>query len=251
MSKKTSKGTRPAKPSAAAIPAAPSSSTAPEGGARIPAPGLDETASRILRVARRWFPAAGVVLALVLGSMYGVGLGVLVLAATALLLAISAIWASLQVLAGDRSEGIEHALPLTLTGGEVEQKAYLLRALKDLEFERSLGKISEQDYEDLKRTYRARAKQVLQQLDKQNESARLEAERLADKYLASRGLTRKGNDASDMARDAGAHPDPAQRDRRTCGACGTDNESDALFCKKCGNPMDAKVDESEIRSDAS
>ncbi len=251
MSKKTSKGTRPAKPSTAAVPAAPPSSTAPEAGARMPAPGLDETASRILHAARRWFPAAGVVFAIVLGSLHGVGLAVLVLAATALLLAISAIWASLQVLAGDRPEGIEHALPLTLSGGEIEQKASLLRALKDLEFERSLGKISEQDYEDLKRTYRARAKQVLQQLDKQNELARREAERLADEYLASRGLVRKGNDASEAARDAGARPEPALRDRRVCGACGTDNEGDARFCKKCGSPMDAKVDESEVRSDAS
>lgn len=47
----------------------------------------------------------------------------------------------------------------------LEEKTVLLRALKDVENEHALGKLSDADYERLRDGYRARAKEVLARLD--------------------------------------------------------------------------------------
>lgn len=280
MSKKPSKGSRPPKSFPPPAEPEPNDHAGEQNESAEPPASTNESVAQLWRLVRRWFPVAGVIVAIVLAFTHGVALSVLVLAGTAMLLAIAAIWASLQTLAGDRPESLDGAVQLTVSGGESEQKAFLLRALKDLEFERSLGKISDQDYEDLKRSYRARAKEVLQELDKRNESARAEAEKTAREWLASRGLaqlddqpkvlTPHASDAETQHADLPAQqreeiadaPDDtaeakppvssqpaASEGRRMCAACGTDNEGDARFCKKCGASMAIDADgEAQARS---
>ena len=193
----------------------------------------------------------GLVAAIVLGFTHGLATSVLVLAATALLTAVWMIWRSLQVLAGDRSEMIEEALGVAAPAMEDEQKLSLIRALKDLEFERSLGKISEADYAELKARYRSQAKQVLRDIDQRAEPSRERAVQLATQYLAQHGLSWSSEAASPASEKAAAidgqarspatatstaDQPPAQRP--ACGSCGTANEPDAKFCKNCGRAFE-------------
>ena len=49
-----------------------------------------------------------------------------------------------------------------------ERKNELLGALKEIEFEFQMGKLSEQDYNDLKNDYQTNALKILKELDKKN-----------------------------------------------------------------------------------
>lgn len=102
---------------------------------------------------------------LVAAQFYGRGAFFLVAAGAALLGALLILWNSVQALTGDAPLTLEEALTLTAPSTEEERKVAVLRALKDLEYERSVGKLSEEDYNDLTRKYRQEAKQLLQAVD--------------------------------------------------------------------------------------
>jgi hypothetical protein len=221
-----------------------------------------------LRWIRTWFPAAGVVLSILVGFAVDLGPALLVLAATTLLFAISAIWSSLQLVAGDASESAHDVVLLAAPGTEHEQKQSVLRALKDLEFERSVGKISEEDYVELRQRYRAKAREVLQSLDREVDPLRADAERLVASYLKKIGIqpapveprpsTSPATTASDKQEpeaepeldpqivDAPASdPNPKSEleptqdvSPRKCPSCSASNDVDAAFCKKCGERID-------------
>lgn len=106
-----------------------------------------------------------VTVALVAAQFYGRGAFFLVTAGVVLLTAVFILWSSVQALTGDAPLTLEEALTLTAPSTEEERKVAVLRALKDLEYERSVGKLSEEDYVDLTRKYRQEAKQLLQALD--------------------------------------------------------------------------------------
>lgn len=205
--------------------------TSPERGSMPPA-GFDWDG--LLRTARKLWPLAGLAAALLTGLIGSLGSAILVLAATALLIAISTLWSSLQIVAGDAPAASEQVTILTAPGAELEQKQALLRALKDLEFERSVGKITDEDYLELRDRYRTRAKAVLQSLDRELEPALARAEKLADEYLLSKGLGPR----SAPDRMGGADPKPEASSSVhagvKCPSCSTANDSDAVFCKKCG-----------------
>jgi hypothetical protein len=205
-----------------------------------------------LRVLRPALPVAGLVAVLLAGLVFGLGTALLVLAAITLLIAISALWSSLQLIAGDASDSLPEVDLLLTPGTEYEQKRAVLRALKDLEFERSLGKISEQDYAELKERYRTKARAVLQSLDREVEPVRGEAEKLVAEYLANHGFQNTPAE-SHAPPSSGAEPSaPAvsssankttevkssgSTEVRTCPSCSTRNDSDAAFCKKCGQHL--------------
>jgi hypothetical protein len=171
------------------------------------------------------------VLASVAGSL---GPALLVLASGALLGTIALVWASIRTLSGDAplSVGMEMAATRQMVGGDlVEQKRRVLRALKDVEGERALGRIDDADYEELVARYRDEAKTVMRELDEQVAPMREEAERRARQYIARHGLR-----SAETARD-NSDPDPkseARIERLACPKCGASNEPDASFCKACG-----------------
>jgi hypothetical protein len=74
---------------------------------------------------------------------------------------ISLVWASLTRLSGEGEMSFEEALSLAAPTVEEEQKRAVLRALKDLEYERFVGKISGEDYEELSAQYRADARRLI------------------------------------------------------------------------------------------
>jgi hypothetical protein len=106
-------------------------------------------------------------------------------------------------------------------------KGIALAALREIEFDRATGKLSDEDYSDLKARYTAEALTVL----------RAEG-------AAEAGATALG---SSPAPPASPH-DPveamiAERVRRLketgvrCPGCGPRPESDALFCSSCGRSL--------------
>ncbi len=77
----------------------------------------------------------------------------------------------------------------------------LKRAIKELELDYSMGKISEQDYTEIRTRYRERAVRVLRQLD-QGESYRAQIERDLQARRQAKGLPKKAPDGQPAAAPA-------------------------------------------------
>jgi hypothetical protein len=134
----------------------------------------------------RWlYPLTVVAAAALLGHFFGLGLGLLIVAGGALFGSIWLIWSSLQGLGSDAPITLEEALSLGAPSAEEEQKRAVLRALKDLEYERAVGKISEEDYASLAEHYRSEAKRLLRAVDLDTSPERERAERLLAERLAA------------------------------------------------------------------
>ena len=111
----------------------------------------------VMRVLRKVVPVVWLLAAIVAGLVWGVQLVMLVLAAGAITLVIVLMWASVQSLTGGTPLGFEEALGMGAPSKVEEEKRSVLRALKDLEYERGVGKISPEDYAELLAKYRAEA----------------------------------------------------------------------------------------------
>lgn len=152
--------------------------------------------------------AIGVVVALVIaaGFVFGVPVAILMLAGFALVGGILLIWMSVQSLTGETPLSLEEALTLGAPSAEEEQKRAILRALKDLEYERSVGKITNEDYQELFVRYRAEALRLMQALDENLKPARARAEKLLKARLAEAGLA-PASDAAAPESKASAEPE--------------------------------------------
>jgi len=107
------------------------------------------------------------------------------------------------------------------------EKALTLRSIKELEFDRAMGKVSPQDFEEMAARLRARALGIMTQLDAGASVYR----ELIEKELAAR-IGHKAVPPSTEASRPAVKVEPA-REQGHC-ACGTVNDSDARFCKSCG-----------------
>jgi hypothetical protein len=231
---------------------------------------------RVLRSPHlRWAaPLTAVAVAAGFGFWGGWPPALMVLALIALLLVIGLFWSSVQGLAGESPLTLEEALTLGAPSAEEEQKRALLRALNDLKYERSVGKISEEDYSELSQRYREQAKRLMQQLEGEQEPARKRAEQVLQRRLAKAGLvteTKKRKksraqpeaiaaaaletDAPRASTNGDAGPSDAETDsspesaatngnsdsaiaqHRRCPACDMKNDLDARFCKHCGKSL--------------
>ena len=120
------------------------------------------------------------------------------------------------------------------------EKTLVLRSIKELEFDRAMGKVSDKDFTVLSAALRVRAAGLLRQLDSST---------------GYRGLIEK-----EIVRRVGgpvevAQHEPAQGDGRrehagpaktvaeqasesvACPSCGTTSDPDARFCKSCGTRL--------------
>jgi hypothetical protein len=100
------------------------------------------------------------------------------------------------------------------------EKMLTLRSIKELEFDRAMGKLSEADFVDMSARLRARASRLIRQLD------------VGDGYRdqIERDLARRLADAAPATPPATEAPAA-----RLCAACSTANDADARFCKSCGH----------------
>jgi hypothetical protein len=99
------------------------------------------------------------------GSTLGYSAVILCLTAVALSTAIFLIYSSLTEGSDTHALSVEEALSLVSPTAEEEEKRAVLRALNDLQFERSLGKITEKDYQEGAKEYRRAASRLIAQAD--------------------------------------------------------------------------------------
>ncbi len=212
---------------------------------------------RLGRLASRVLPPVVVISALAVALTVSIAPALLVLIGGALIGTIALFWASLRTLGGDAplAEDFE-ALTVRVDNRSAldARKRSALRALKDIQHEHAIGKIDDADFEVLSAKYRTEAKDLLRELDLEIEPFRDQAEALARKHLEKAGLGATANAAKDetagnaskpekvagdakkeMATDDGAATHGA--DAPACATCGTRNDSDADFCKKCGKRL--------------
>jgi hypothetical protein len=149
----------------------------------------------------RWlYPLAVVAAAVLFGNIFGLGLGLLIIGGGVLFGSIWLIWSSLQGLGSDAPITLEEALSLGAPSAEEEQKRAVLRALKDLEYERAVGKISDEDYASLAEHYRTEAKRLLRAVDRDSGPGRERAERLLAERLAAAKGKAKGKSPAALER---------------------------------------------------
>jgi hypothetical protein len=199
------------------------------------APEADEAERSLGRAVAVGLPVVSVVAAATVGVVASLGSGLLVLASGALLGTIALLWASVRTLSGDAPLPVDlEALAARRHGVDdlVDQKNRVLRALKDLESEHALGKIDDADYGAFVARYRDDAKSVMRQMDLEIAPLRVEAERIASDYLEKAT-------AADRVAPTEAELAPLPGERPKCASCGTPNDPDAAFCKKCGSTMNA------------
>src|SRR5262245_19566240 len=111
------------------------------------------------------------------------------------------------------------------------EKNLLLRAIKELEFDRAMGKLSPVDFEEMTTRLRTRAVRLLQQLD----SSELGYREIIEKELASR--LGKAGTLSVEAEPDGKVAITEDKAADGCATCGTLNDPDARFCKQCGSRL--------------
>ncbi len=217
------------------------------------------------RLARIGLPALVVSVALIAGLIQGPGVAILVLAGASMAIAVGFFWETLRALFGDTKLSGEDAFAMGAPSAELERKQALVRALKDLEFEHSVGKISERDYQSLKYKYRTEAKRLLRVLDERARPERERVEKLVHQRLVAEGLAKQERQADPLEKQSKKNkrktkkkrkkkppaepPSPTQTpsereapraaadEVQLCAQCDGENDGDALFCKKCGKPI--------------
>ena len=100
------------------------------------------------------------------------------------------------------------------------EKTLVLRSIKELEFDRGMGKVSEKDFAEMSARLRSRAARLMRQLDA-GSIYREQIEKDVERRLAT-----------------ASNPKPQIPNPKTqgaeCAACAAVNDVDARFCKSCG-----------------
>jgi hypothetical protein len=128
------------------------------------------------------------------------------------------------------------------TRAALEREKFLsLRAIKELEFDHAMGKVSDEDWKEMSGRLRARASGLIRQLDAgagyRDQIERDLARRLGDgdgrpdagpgaRLPPPRSISADGPSATDDR--------SATSVEHHCGSCSTINDADAKFCKNCG-----------------
>jgi len=121
------------------------------------------------------------------------------------------------------ASGQEQPMPPEPVADEETRSGLALLALKEIEFDRATGKLSDEDYTTLKERY---SKEALAALDRdQAEEVVVAATADPEALVAAR---------VSQLRSAHATGRPAPP---LCPGCGPRPEPDALFCSSCGRPL--------------
>lgn len=188
---------------------------------REPAPPPDESGvNRWIALAQKntWI-AVPLLLpaAIIVGMLQGAQAVVLLLLGAMLVAVITLFWNSIRTLLGETPLSGADAYAIAAPRAEEEQKQAVLRALKDLEFERSVGKISDEDYAVLVAKYRGEAKRLLRAIEEEARPRRESVEWLVHQRLVKAGLAPAAETYRSGAADIGAKADPiaeAKKDQK-------------------------------------
>lgn len=138
----------------------------------------------------------------------------------ALLLAALVLW----MVAGPLTSRVERRGPDPdeIVPAEETRRGQALLALKEIDFDRATGKLSEGDYAQLREKYVAEALEVLRRDDPEAGAEAAGPSDPAEALVAHRARVLSGD-------SNGAGPE--------CPRCGPRPEADALFCSNCGEPI--------------
>ncbi len=176
-----------------------------------------------------------------------VGLGGMTLA-----LCAAALWRVIDPLTrGEISAVAEIRAPHRIRELEREKQA-VLKAIKEVELDYQMRKISEPDYREMVERYRTRALRIMGDLALGDDIRGL-IERELKGRLAARtaagavhaGGERSGSGPGEGDGDGGATKEAVAggtaantlASTTSCPACATINDTDAAYCKKCGRPL--------------
>ncbi len=154
-----------------------------------------------------------------------------------------AVWRTCAPLAGQGT-----ASPIQMFGGRTRaaierEKALVLRSIKELEFDRAMGKVSDRDFAEMSARLRRRAAGLIAQLD-----AGVGYREQIDREIARRtgrtvpagtsASSRPVESSSPHSPDAQSAPAVASTAvAMACRSCGVHNDLDARFCKGCGEAL--------------
>jgi hypothetical protein len=140
----------------------------------------------------------------------------------AVLLAAAAIWLVLGPLMWPERERARAWEP---PDPEETARGVALSALREIEFDRETGKLSDADYAELKAEYTVQAVAALRAEERPQSASDLPTFRPSDSEVEAMISARA------RALAGGAAP--------ACRSCGPRPESDAVFCSSCGRRLDA------------
>jgi len=169
-------------------------------------------ATTVVFVTRESGPAGVILLSLTVGAAAWMG---------------HAAWRTLAPLFGLHVRTAGEVLGGRTRAALERDKALVLRAIRDLEFDRAMGKVSDKDFAEMNTRLRARAVTLLKQLDR-GAGYRDEIERELQNRLSNVKIREHARPAA-----------PGLPSRGHACPCGTVNDADARFCKSCGARMEA------------
>lgn len=114
-----------------------------------------------------------------------------------------------------RSHHTTERVPLSsrARAGIEREKMLVLRSIKELEFDRAMGKMSAPDFDEMAGRLRTRALALMKQLESPDSTDPVAIEQAPQQRVGNTAVA-----------------------PQVC-TCGTKNDSDASFCKKCGSKL--------------
>ena len=164
-----------------------------------------------------------------------------------------AAWRTLAPLAGKHDLSSTQVLGGRTRAALEREKSLVLRSIKELEFDRAMGKVSEKDFAEMGARLRARAAGLLRQLDAGTGYREQIEKEIAKRLRGPQGsadLTPRGPQGSADLTPRGPQGSAPRATTSTtdagraftarqnvCASCGTGNDADARFCKSCGTSL--------------
>ena len=137
---------------------------------------------------------------------------------------ISALRTVLPLVGAERKDAPEMLGDRTRAALERE-KTLVLRSIKELEFDRGMGRVSEKDFAEMSARLRSRAARLMRQLDA-GSIYRDQIEKDIEQRLAK----------------SGAPPAPSKaQGTSSCATCSAVVDGDAKFCKNCGARLETRA----------
>ncbi len=128
----------------------------------------------------------------------------------------------------------------------LKRKDFLYRAIRELNIDHNMGKLSAEDHKQLQAEYMTEASAVLDQLEHSGNGKQHITTLIEQAVLDIRQQRVKSQPGSESSAVAEVQPelDPVpieDMEQISCDACGTDNEVDANFCIECGISLQQTV----------